>query len=124
MQIPETIDKALHMAIVATNAEQEEKASARKDWGKNDRIFAVGSNREDVPARRHERYEKPRDDKTQWSGSQGSYPLRGGPTQSSRGGDGTHSRNRTDDRTPVHSEYKGGTREVGAKSGPKADDDR
>jgi hypothetical protein len=65
MQMPETIDKALHMARIATNAEQEEKASAREDRGANDRIFAVGGNRKDVPDRRHERYEKPRNDKTQ-----------------------------------------------------------
>jgi len=33
MLIPENIDKALNMAIVATNAEREEKVSGRKDRG-------------------------------------------------------------------------------------------
>jgi len=35
MQMPENIDKALNMAIVATNAEKEEKASVREDRGTN-----------------------------------------------------------------------------------------
>ena len=35
LQMPDHIDKALNMAIIATNAEREEKASAREDRGTN-----------------------------------------------------------------------------------------
>jgi hypothetical protein len=41
MQMPENIDKALHMAIVATNAEREEKAIGREERGVNARVFTV-----------------------------------------------------------------------------------
>lgn len=33
MQMPENIDKALYMAIIATNAEKKEKESAREERG-------------------------------------------------------------------------------------------
>jgi hypothetical protein len=38
LQMPEIIDRALNMAIVATNADKEENAS---DRGINTRVFAV-----------------------------------------------------------------------------------
>jgi len=41
LQMPETIDKALNMAIVATNAEREERYSAREERGTNARVFTV-----------------------------------------------------------------------------------
>jgi hypothetical protein len=60
--MPDTTDKALHMARVATNAEQEEMASAREDRGRSARVFTVGGNRGAIPDRR---YENPRGDKFQ-----------------------------------------------------------
>jgi hypothetical protein len=44
--MPKTIEKALQMAIVATCAEQEEKAPTREDRGA--RVFAVGGSRESM----------------------------------------------------------------------------
>ena len=41
LQMPDTIDKALNMAIIATNAEREEKTSARDDRGTNVRVFTM-----------------------------------------------------------------------------------
>jgi hypothetical protein len=45
------------MAIIATNAEREEKASAREDRGTSARVFTVGGIRGVILGRR---YEKPR----------------------------------------------------------------
>jgi hypothetical protein len=45
LQIPEIIDKALNMAIIATKAEKEEKASVREDWGTSARVFTVEGSR-------------------------------------------------------------------------------
>jgi len=56
LQMPETIDKALNMAIVATNAERDERYSAREDWGRNARVFTVGGTRGNT----RYRYRKPR----------------------------------------------------------------
>ena len=47
LQMPDTIDKALNMAIVATNADKEDRAS-REDRGLNKRVFAVGGTREEA----------------------------------------------------------------------------
>jgi hypothetical protein len=52
MQMPDNIDKALHMAIVATNAEREEKASVREDWGTNARVLTMGGSRGGSPGNR------------------------------------------------------------------------
>jgi hypothetical protein len=57
MQMPDHIDKALNMAIVATNAEKEEKASVREEQGMNARVFTVRGSRDRIPGNR---YEKPR----------------------------------------------------------------
>jgi hypothetical protein len=46
MQMPKTIEKAL----VANNADREEKALSREDQGGNTRVFAIGDNRDrDIP---------------------------------------------------------------------------
>ena len=45
LQMPETIDKALNMAIVATTAEREERSSAGADRGNNARVSTVGGTR-------------------------------------------------------------------------------
>ena len=100
LQMPETIDKALNMAIIATNAEREEKASARDDLGTSVRVFAVEGSRENIG---RNVYSKPRG-KFQWSGNRGagSQPqVR--QTQYSGRVDGTYS-DRTDSRTPMPSE--------------------
>ena len=92
MQMPENVDKALNMAIVATNAEKEERASGREDRGTNSKVFTVGVSRDSTPRKRHR---EPRG-KLQWSrnrdaGSQ----YRSGPTQYLTRVDGTYS-GRTD----------------------------
>jgi hypothetical protein len=45
LQMPENIDKALNKAIVATNAEREERALNKEDRGTNARVFTIGDNR-------------------------------------------------------------------------------
>ena len=120
LQMPETIDKALNMAIIATNAEREEKASARDDLGTSVRVFAEGGSRENIG---RNVYSKPRG-KFQWSGNRGagSQPqVR--QTQHSGRVDGTYS-DRTDSRTPMPSENHARTIGGGAAVGPKNDDDR
>ena len=118
LQMPYTIDKALNMAIVATNADREDRAS-REDRGANRQVFAVRGNREDTPFGRRD---KPQE-KFQWSGNRGDYSHSGvGHNTRGRGVDGTRSR-WTDSRTPM-----GWTTEPsvggGAASGPKSGDDR
>jgi len=57
LQMTGIIDKALNMAIVAINAEKEERDSAREDRGNNARVFTVGGTRGNP---RYDRYRKPR----------------------------------------------------------------
>ena len=119
LQMPETIDKALNMAIIATNAEKEERASARDDRGTSAKVFAVGGSRDNTG---RNAYSKARG-KFQWSGGRGAgFQPKAGQTQFSTTVDGTYSV-RTDSRTPT-----GWTTEPavggGAASGPKNDDDR
>ena len=54
LQMPDTIDKALNMAIVAMNADREDRAS-REDREANRQVFAVGGNREDTPFGRRDK---------------------------------------------------------------------
>jgi hypothetical protein len=50
MQMPDNIDRALNMAITATNAEKEEKALLNRiDRGPNVRVFTVGGSRGNAP---------------------------------------------------------------------------
>jgi len=118
LNMPETIDKALNMAIVATNAEKEEKASVKEDRGITAKVFTVGGSREGI---QNKRYSQPRN-RFQWSRDRGAWARQGsGRVQSTRV-DGTHSF-RTDSRTPAQSatiRTAGG----GAASVPKNDDDR
>jgi len=65
IHMPDNIVKVLNMAIVATNAEEEEKASGRDDRGISVKVFTVGGSRGGIPGNG---YEKPRE-KIQWSGS-------------------------------------------------------
>jgi len=67
LHMPETIDKAPNMAIVATNAEKEEKASVREDRGVNAKVFTVGGSRGGIQSRR---YSQPRS-RFQWSRDRG-----------------------------------------------------
>ncbi len=112
LQMPDTIDKALNLAIVAANADEE-------DRGVNKRVFAVGGTREEAHFSTGNRPQG----KFQWSGNRGdtAYGVVGHSTRG-RGVDGTRSR-RTDSRTPM-----GRTTEPsvggGAASGPKNGDDR
>jgi hypothetical protein len=53
MQMPENIDKALNMAIIATNAEKEEKASAPEDRETNARVFKVVCSRGCIPGNKY-----------------------------------------------------------------------
>jgi len=123
MQMPDNADKALNMAIIATNAEREEKASVREDRGTNARVFTVGGSRGGTPGNRYERYERPRG-KFQWSSNRGAWSQRrAGPTQDSTGVDGKYS-HRTDSRTPMQSEDQVRTMGGGVAPGSKNDDDR
>jgi len=95
LQMPENIDRTLHMAIITTNAEKEEKMLGITDRGYSTRVFAVGGNRGEILKNR---YEHPRG-KFQWSGNRGAVSQRSsGPVQYSRQRvDGTYS-DRTDNR--------------------------
>jgi len=119
LQMPENIDNALNMAIIATNAEREERALTREDRGTSARVFTVGGNRCNTGG---SRYGQPRK-KFQCSGNRGAgFQHRTGPTKYSTRADRTYS-DRTDSRTPTQPEN---ARAVGggAASGPKNDDDR
>ena len=78
LQMPENIEKALNIATIATNAEKEEKNSAREDRGTSAKVFTVGGNRGDI---RDSRYGKPRG-KFQWRRNRGAgFQHKAGPTQ-------------------------------------------
>jgi len=85
LQMPDNVDKALNMAIVATNGENEERASGREDRGTSAKVFTVGGNRGGIPGNRTgNRYENPRG-KFQWSGNRSVWSQhRAGQTQNSR----------------------------------------
>jgi hypothetical protein len=94
LQMPDTVDKALNMAIVATNAEREERTPQREERGINKKVFAVGGTRENAP---REWDRNPRE-KFQWSGNRGGWSSRGaGRSTRGRGAIGTRSY-RTDSR--------------------------
>jgi hypothetical protein len=115
----ETIENALNMAIIETNAEKEEKASVREDRVLSAKVLTVGGSRDSIGSNR---YGKPRG-KFQWSGNRGAGSQHQvGQKQYSTGVDGNYS-DRTDSRTPMQSEN---VRTVGwgAASGPKNDEDR
>ena len=94
LQMPDTIEKALNMAIIATNADKKDWASQREDRGLNRREFAVRGDREVTPLRNESR---PRG-KLQWRGTRGGANYGVGHNTRGKGVDGTHSR-RTDSRT-------------------------
>ena len=73
LQMPDTIDKAMNMAIIATHADTEDRALQREDRGVNRRVFGVRGDREETPLRNDSR---PRG-KFQWSGNRGDSTLRG-----------------------------------------------
>ena len=78
LQMPDNIDKGLSMAIVATNAENGERALGREDRGTSAKVFTVGGNRDTSQGNRHV---KPRG-KIQRSGSRGArFQHRSGLTQ-------------------------------------------
>lgn len=111
MQMPENIDKALNMAIVATNAEKEEKVLGKEERGMNVRVFAVGGNRSRIPR-----------GEFQWSHTTGGgFRGRSGPT---RRVDGTYSGCRTEHRTPAAIGKSVWSAGGGTNSGPKNDDGR
>jgi hypothetical protein len=116
MQMPDNIDKALNMAIVATKAEREEKALSRDDRVANSRVFTVGGSRGGAPGTG---YEKPRG-RFQWSNRGARSQYRVEPEQNSTRLDGTYSR-RTGNRAPMQSEDQERTVGGGTVSGPKND---
>jgi hypothetical protein len=85
------------MAIIATNADKEDRASQREDRGVNKRVFVVEGSHEKV---RHRKGGRPRG-KIQWSGNRSDCGHSGmGHSTRNRGVGGTRSR-RTDSRTSV-----------------------
>jgi hypothetical protein len=63
--MPQTVEKALNVAITVTIADKEDRAVLREDRGTNRQVFAVGGSREIT----HDR-------KFQWSGYRGDYNYR------------------------------------------------
>ena len=55
LQMPDTIEKALSMAIITTHADKEDRALQREDRGVNRRVFAVRGDREETPLRNDSR---------------------------------------------------------------------
>ena len=98
MQMPDNIDKTLNMAMVATNAEREERVSTREDQGSNMRVFTAVGSREGTLGNN---YGGSRG-KFEWSNRGAWSQRRTGPTRNSGSVDGTYSR-RTDSLTPVQS---------------------
>jgi hypothetical protein len=76
MHMPDNIDKALNMAIVATTAEKEEKAIGREDRGINARVLTVGGSRGSAPGNS---YGRPQG-RFQWSNRGARFQGRAGPT--------------------------------------------
>ena len=59
-QMPDNIDKALNMAIIATNAKKEERVLGREDRGTSAKVFMVGGNHVGIPGNRTgNKYENP-----------------------------------------------------------------
>jgi hypothetical protein len=80
LQMPDTIEKALNMAIIATNADKEDRVSQREDRGQNRQVFAVGGIRERTQfSRSNGPREKSSREKVQWNVSlnRGNYSQRG-----------------------------------------------
>ena len=73
LQMPDTIDKAMNMAIIATHADTEDRALQREDRGVNRRVFGVRDDRVETPLRNDSR---PRG-KFQWSENRADTTLRG-----------------------------------------------
>jgi hypothetical protein len=120
LQMPKTIDKALNMAMIATNAEKEEKASVRDDRGTSAKVFAVGGSCEGSESSRYSKHRG----KVQWSGNRGAgFQPKARQTQYSGRVDGTYS-DRPGSRTPMATEYYARIMGGGTASGPKSDDDR
>ena len=120
LQMAERIEKALNMAIIATNVEKEEKASARDDLGTGARVFAVGGSGQ---SNESSRYGKPRG-KIRWSTNRGAgFQSQERQTQYWGRVDGTYS-DRPGSRTAMATEYNVRTMGGGTASGPKRDDDR
>jgi len=79
--MPENVNRALNMAIIATNTEKEEKALGTTDRGNNVRVFTVRGGRGNAPGNR---YGKPRENSNGaglevlcHSGILGRYNIRG-----------------------------------------------
>jgi hypothetical protein len=75
LQMAETMDRALNMAIVATTAERKERSSARKNRGTSAKVFTVGDSRENT---RDDRYGKPRGKVPMERCSRCRVPIQGG----------------------------------------------
>jgi hypothetical protein len=109
------------MTIITTNPEREDKASGRDDRGVSAKVFAVGGSREG--GGRNGRYKRPLG-KFQCSGNRRArFQHQADRTQYSTRVDGIYS-GRTDNRTPMTTEYQERTIGGGSASGPKNDDGR
>jgi hypothetical protein len=96
LQVPDTVDKALNMAIVAINADREERNTLREDRGFNRKVFEVGGNRGNA---QRDWDRNPRGN-FQWSNnSRWPEPSSAGHSTRGRGVTGTRSY-LTDSRTP------------------------
>jgi hypothetical protein len=117
--MPDTIDKALNMAIIAMNAEKEDGASQRQNREVNKRVIVLGGGYEKTL---HRKSDRPRG-KIQWSGKRGDYSHgAAGHSSRYRRVDGTRSR-RTDSRIST-GRCQWPPIEGGAASGPKNGEDR
>jgi len=124
MQMPDNVDKALIMAIVATNAEREDKALRREDRGESAKVFTVGGNRDMTHENEYEnRYRNPRNNgKFQGSEYRGAgFQYRTGSTRNSRV-DGTYSGwKHSDSRTSWRASGNDPRGVVSARSGCRSD---
>lgn len=97
LQMPDTADNALNVAIVTTIADGNERIALRDDRGNNRRVFAVGSDRENGPRG----WDRNSREKFQWSNNRrGRSSSSSGHYTRGRGAIGTRSY-RTDSRTPA-----------------------
>jgi hypothetical protein len=128
LQMPDTVDKALNMAIVATNADREERNTLREDRGFNRKVFEVGGNRGNA----QRDWDRNLRGKFQWSNNS-RWPEPSSAGHSTRGSGVTGTRSyRTDSRTPggggaAPDSSRAGQRTSvggGTPSEPKNDDER
>jgi len=88
--MPDTVDRALNIAIIAATVDREEHVSFHETKGQGKRVFAIGGNHDGTPMM----HDKSTQRKFQWSGGsrRGFADKEAGHNSRRLGGDGAPSR--------------------------------